>query len=180
MRFSFAALAAVLACGTAFGAAKTGSYEGSAAGLKGSQKVTLVGEYDPDDKTYSDYSGVYYMKVTISKGSSYSIWTDPNEDISLDVYTNNEDAWVDFDGDSLDDGTQYARLAASDWEAEDPSKVTFFVVVSGDIGSSATVYSQNSWRSFVPVGVEDNKYKLSFTESPKTASSVTRKRSLYR
>lgn len=170
-RYSIVAIAAAMVVGTAFAAAKTGSYEGSAAGLKGSQKVTLVGEYDPDDKTYSDYSGVYYMKVSISKGSSYSIWTDPNEDVSLDVYTNNEDAWADFDTDSLDDGTSYARLAASDWYEDDPAKVTFFVVVSGDIGASVSVYSQNSWRSFVPVGVEDNKYKLTFSESQKTLSA---------
>ena len=170
-KFSIVAIAATLAVGTVFGAAKTGSYEGSAAALKGSQRVTLVGEYDPDDKTYSDYSGVYYMKVTISKGSSYSIWTDPNEDISLDVYTNNEDAWVYFDSDFLDDGTQYARLSAADWYEDDPSKVVFYVLVSGDIGTSVGVYSQSSWRSFVPPGDEDNKYHLSFSESAKTFSS---------
>ncbi len=170
-KFSIVAIAATLAVGTVFGAAKTGSYEGSAAGLKGSQKVTLVGEYDPDDKTYSEYSGVYYMKVTISKGSSYSIWTDPNEDVSLDVYTNNDDAWVDFDGDALDDGTQYTRLSAGSWYEDDPSKVVFYVLVSGDIGTSVGVYSQSSWRSFVPPGDEDNKYHLSFSESAKTFSS---------
>ncbi len=169
MKYTAAIMAAALFGASAAHGAATGSCESKSASLKGSQRVTLVGEYD--DGETSDWSGVYYMKVTISKGSSYSVWTDPNDDVTLDVYTNDEDAFVSFDVDSMDDGTQYARLAGSEWDVDDPSKVTFYVCVSGDIGTSVGVYSQAAWRSFVPVGSEDNKYSMSFSESAKTLSA---------
>ena len=160
-----AAVAAVLAVGAAFGKADKGNCQSSAVALKGSQSVTLVNEWDPEYKEYYDY-GAYYFHVTLSRGSAFTIWTSPNDDISLDVWPADDEVWASFMPDTLDDGTQCARLASDDWDEEDPAKAKFIVQVSGDIGQSFMLYSESGYKSFVPVGAEENKYRLSFTETP--------------
>ena len=166
------ALAAAFAAASAF-AAKTGSCEKEAASLKGSQTVVLTEEYDPEDKEYSD-NGVYFYKVTLSKGTPFTIWVSGGaaEEMSLDVYTDfDKDYYTSFELGETDDGIQFARLAAGDWDEEDPSKVSFYVQVSGEVGNEATVQSQSSWISFVPYGSEEYKKPLTFAESQKTMSA---------
>ncbi len=162
----FAVLAA-FAAGTAFGKASKGNCPSEAVALKGSQSVTLVNEWDPEYKEYWDY-GAYYFQVTLSKGSSFTIWTSPNDDVTLDVFAANDEVWAGFMTEVLEDGTSVARISAGDWDEDDPGKAKFYVQLSGDIGLSVMLYSESGYKSFVPVGSEDNKYRLSFSESPNT------------
>ena len=163
--FAIAALAATSAAASA----TKGSCESKSQSLKSSQTVTLVDEWDPDFKENWG-TGVYFLSFTLKRGAAFTVWTGPDEDVSLDVYTNNDDAYVWFDLDSLDDGTQFARVSAADWDEEDPSSVKFFVRIDGDIGHSVSVYSQSGYRSFVPQGAEDNPLTISFATSEKTSS----------
>ena len=152
-------------------AASKGSCDSKAVALKASQTVTLVDEWDSEYKENTGY-GIYVLSVTIKKGGAYSIWTDPDDAVTLDVDYDWEkyDAYVSFETDSLDDGTQYARLASTDWDEDDPASVKFYVYVSGDIGRTVRLYSQASYRSFVPQGSEDNPLSITFGSSEKAQS----------
>lgn len=160
-----ACLSVVLAV-TAFAGASTGNCQSKAASLRASQVVTLVNEWDSEWDEYYD-SGVYYYKVTLTKGTSATIWiTGGNaSDMALDVYTDfDSDYYTSFDYDMTDDGTiQYCRLHAADWDEDDPSRVTFYVQVTGDIGASANLNYSDSYLSFVPEGSPDNPRSLSFS-----------------
>ena len=166
--------AVVLAVHAAFAAAAAGNCQAKAAGLKASQTVKLVNEWDSEDKEYTD-SGVYYYKVTLAKGSAYSVWLSGGavDEMSLDVYTDFEaDYFTAFEHGETDDGIKYARLSNGDWDEDDPGRVTFYVCVSGDIGAQATLNTSASYMSFVPVGSEDNKLELAFAETQKTLNTT--------
>ena len=161
------AMLAAIAGSAAMAAAAAGNCESKAVALKGAQTVTLVNEWDPDLQEYSD-SGVYYYTVTLSKGTAYSIWLDGGNAASMElsVYTDfDKEYYTEFESGEIND-IQYARLAAGDWDEDDPSKVTFFVQVSGDIGMSATLNAGEGYRSFVPTGSEDNPRTLNFGSKP--------------
>ena len=152
--------ATVLAAGIAT-AAQTGSYLGKAKSLKASQSVTLVNEYDKEEKEYMD-SGVYYLTTTLKRGGAYTVWITGGSvaDIDLDVDTN----WDYYDDredepsasfEVIDYGnTKAAFLYADDWDEEDPSSGKFVVTLSGDIGAGTMLYYQQGTRSFSQVGDE--------------------------
>lgn len=171
-RFAVAAGMAVVAA-TLFAAAP-GSSESNTGTLRaGSQTVTLVNEYDPEYREYLD-SGVYYFKLTLSKGTPYSIWVEnPDGRLdSLDVYTDfDKDYYTSFEQGETDSGTCWARLAANDWDEDDPGKVTFFVQLTGNIGDTFVINSQTGYRSFVPLGDEDNPMSLTFAEKENSFSA---------
>ena len=165
-KFIFAAIAALMGS-AAVAAAAAGNCESKAVAIKGSQTVTLVNEWDPEWKEFSD-TGVYYYKVTLSKGAAYSIWLEGGSVDSMDlyVYTDFEkDYYTQFESDETDT-VKFARLAPGDWDEDDPSKVTFYIQVSGEIGMSATLNAANGYRSFVPAGTEDNPRALTFSNKP--------------
>ena len=73
-KFVMVFLAAASAA-AAHAAAKTGSIESAAASLGVGKSVTvkLVPEYEPDEKTYDEDSGVYFLKTTLTKGYAYTL-----------------------------------------------------------------------------------------------------------
>lgn len=156
---------------TALVAAARGGGESGAAGLKASQTVLLVNEKDEDGE-YTDI-GAYYFKLSLSRYASHSIWINPggNEDLSLEVYTNDEDAMADFEVDTSSDGVLYARIGGEDWDAEDPSSVTFYVYVTGNVGDRVTVSSSSSYMNFEPKGSEENVVNITFDENGKKLST---------
>ena len=159
----------VLVPGVAFSAATLGSCESKARSLTASQKVSLVREWDEDNSEEGD-DYVCFFKFTLSSYSSYSIWTDPDADVSLDVYTNNDDAFAEFECDTATDGTRYGRLGRSDWDEDDPDRVVYYVELRSKTnpGQSVALYAKDTYRSFEPVGSEDNRRNLAFSTSKKT------------
>lgn len=142
--------------------AAKGSSEDSAASLKAGT-YALVN--DGDD------NGIYVFKFSLKKGHAYSIYiTNPSESIdNLDVYTNNDDAFVGFDCDS-NDTYMFGRVAMDDWDEEDPSSVVFFCEVTGEVGATFSLSVSSTYMSFIPQGSADNPASLSFTESGSTKS----------
>jgi hypothetical protein len=157
-----------LAAALAFAGASTGNCQSKAVALKASQSVTLVNQWDSEWDEYYD-SGVYFYKVTLTKNTPATIWISGGDaaDMMLDVYTDfDSDYYTTFETGTTDDGSvQYARLRSDEWDEEDPSKVTFYVEVSGDIGMRADLFFSNSYQSFVPVGSADNPLALTFKEN---------------
>ncbi len=157
-----------------FGGASSGNCEMKAVGLKSQQTVTLVNAWDSEFNEYWD-DGAYYYKVTLSKGSSFSIWMEggDSENMTLDVNAKeSEDDFfmTSFEIDSTDDGIQFARLGESDWDEDDPSEITFIVEITGEIGARATLFAEYGYKTFVPLGSDENPLKIDFAESEKTTA----------
>lgn len=171
MRY-FRMLAFALATLGAFIAMAKGGGESGAASLKGSQTVVLVNEKDEDGERTD--IGAYYFKLTLKRYASYSVWINTNnlEDVSLEVYTNDEDAGADFDVDTSNDGILYARIGSEDWDVEDPSSVTFYVYVTGNVGDRVTVNSSAGYMNFEPKGSPDNIAAISFDERERRLSTL--------
>ena len=177
----FLAMAAL--AGAASGAT-TGSCYASAASLKGSQTVTLTPEYDKE--MYEGYddsgAGVYYLKIKLSRYTDHTIWITGGDaaDIELDVDVN-WDAYGDtdtfpmatFDVVSYKDGsTKAATITAGDWDEEDPKTVTFYVMLSGDMGQKTTVYYTSGIKSFVLDGEEGKPLSLTMKDAEQTTKSL--------
>lgn len=165
-KFLFAALAALVGS-AAVAAAAAGNCESKAVAIKGSQTVTLVNEWDSDNHEFND-SGTYYYKVTLSRGTAYTIWIEGGdvEDMDMFVYTDwDKDYYTSFElGET--ETVEYARLAPGDWDEDDPSRLTFYIQISGEIGMSTTLNASEGYRSFVPVGSDDNPRALTFGTKP--------------
>ena len=69
-------------------------------GLGGSTEVTLVNEYDPDFREYLG-RGCRYYKVTLTKGSAYTIWISGGQTSSM---------VMSVDADWNDDNAPYASV----------------------------------------------------------------------
>lgn len=170
------ALGAVLAVPAAFAATK-GSWEGDAAGIDvgGSKSVTLVKEYDGDGDYYD--SGAYYLAVTLKRGKSYTVYAEsPSgaDAIDLDVYprdtTESEDDREIFGPSATFSGEEQAGyqvmwLDGSDWDLEeDPSSWKYYIYLSGDAGTKATVKIVEGIVTFLEEGLEENPGTLSFSD----------------
>ena len=170
----FAIAVAACSCGTLLAAAK-GSCMSKAIELKSSMNFSLVDEYDPEDGSYSG-SGVCYFKVTLKKGTPCSIWISGGsaEEMMFSTFTDWEaDYFTTFDeGEAQDGAIKFARLAADDWDEDDPSSVTFYVEVDGDIGQQATISMETRYMEFEPLGSEENKHAIKFLESSVTTTTV--------
>lgn len=146
-------------------------------GVGRNTSVTLVNEWDPDFGEYSDF-GVYYYKVTLSKGQEFTIWITGGDaaDMDLDVFTDFEDEsapWASFDVVDYDNGeTKAATLYADSWMEDDPARGTFYICVSGEIGAKTTLSSRYGVQSFVKEGEEGNPKRLTFTTSTQTHASA--------
>ena len=181
--FALSALGALQAAttGSYLGAAKTLSPSGSEQTLQ----VTLTKAYDPDDRTYDSYWGVYYVKVKVNRGKTCSIWCDgkSNESMALseDYDPDNESLWASFDS-YFRDGEELFVLTEDCWDMEeDPSSGWFYFYVDGDVGDTCTIHYMTTaidgeaWEGDeppAPIGTEENPEKITLAESPKTFSGT--------
>lgn len=173
--------------GLAASAAK-GSCITKAKSLSSSQAVTLVNEYDPEEKEFSG-TGVMYYTVTLKRGQAYTIWITGGQasSMSLDVDTNwkyYEDKEIEpgasFDVESFDGGaTQAAYLYAEDWtlpepgdekDDYDPKEGKYVVTISGEIGAQTTLGFTTGIKSFTVVGSEESPRVVTMGNSWKSYS----------
>ena len=171
-KFKFVmAMALCLLAGAADAAVAVGSCEKKPASIRvgGSASVSLVNEYDPETGEYYDM-GVYYIRVSLSKGSAYTVWLDGGNTadvyFSVDTSIDDESApFASFDYEERDNGaTQIAYLYADAWDEDDPSSGTYYIVVNGEIGDRTTVHISSGIRSFVQEGEEGNPRRITMTE----------------
>lgn len=160
--------------------AKTGDSPKNAKGLSVSSKLgalsaVLVDEYDSDFKENTG-SAVYYFRVTLKKGQSYTFWTTgatENATLGLDFnLKEGVDAGVGILPEQAKDGyNAYAVLRDEEWDEDDPSSVTFYGCVSGDeIGQSFTLNYQQ--------GVVEDDSGILGSEGKPQRISVTEKETL--
>ena len=151
-----------------------GSYIGKAIPLSVSQKVTLVNEYDPDWGENTD-TGVAWYKVTLHKNSAATVWITGGDtaelwDFSVGLnYDDYDDVMpmADFDlpFDRDEGALKIAYLYPESWYDEDPNSVTFYVVISGEIGQTCNLYFASSIVSFTQPGEEGNPKRIEISES---------------
>lgn len=179
---AFLTIGAVAAAIAAHGA-NTGSCFSAAKGLSGSQTVTLTPEYDKE--IYEGYddsgSGVYYLKKSLKRGTAHTIWiTGGNaSDIDLDVDINwdayGESATIpeaSFNVEEYNDGAiKAATIESGDWGEDDPSTVTFYVVLSGDAGMKTTVNYSSGLVSFIQDGEESRPVTLTMKDSSQSKTA---------
>lgn len=167
-------LTLLVAIPTLIWAAPKGSSEKSAVGLKTYQTVTLVEEYYDGEPMGG---GAYWYRFSLSKGTPCSVWIEGGDasemQLTVDLSEDEENAFTTFTDDSTEDGSiQFSRLSVEDWDEEDPRTVTFYVCVSGDIGASATLYVEKTYKEFVPEGAEENPRVLTLGTTEKKISGV--------
>lgn len=167
-------------------AATTGSYMKAAQSLSPSSSekvldVTLTAQYDPDDRTYDWDWGVYYVKIKVGKGKTFSIWCDTKSDESMSLL-------ADFDPDddklyaSADsywrEGAELYVLTPDCWDEDDPSSGTFYFYVDGNVGATCKLHYTSStidgeaWEGEeeIVVGTAENPKSITLTEAPTTFS----------
>ncbi len=134
--------------------------------------VTLVNEYDPLLKENLD-TGVCYIKVTLVKGNSYTVWLQGGDTADLwafSVDTNWEDdnaPIASFEYDDKNDGAvqiAYLNKDGDAWSEDDPSTGTYYIWIMGDIGQRTTVSFVNGIRSFAQEGEDGNPRRVNVTE----------------
>lgn len=151
MKTMFCAVACLGTAWVALGAT-TGSYYGNAPSISaGSTKsITLTAAYDPEDKSYDDSSGVYYLKFTATRGNAYTVYTSGTyEEISMSVddvstYYDKEVSCPWFNVDTDPDGVnQRGIITEDDWSEDDTKSVTYYICIEGDVGWSFSVHLVN-------------------------------------
>ncbi len=136
--------------------------------------VALVDEYDADDKENTG-RGVYYFKATLKRGNAYTVWTEgvsADNPVYLDAYAADPKDDDDFGpGAGFDDVGETGAdtrlvMYADDWtvddedpEFNDPSSWTYYFVLEGAIGASATVWFRQG--VVTPSGREDTPVAIS-------------------
>ena len=162
----------LLMVASANAAVATGSCMAKAPTMRGgAMSVALVDEYDPENKEYYG-TGVYYIKVTLAKGASYTVWLDGGDTADLWYFfvdSNWEDEsapFASFDYDEKNNGaTQIAYMYADAWNEDDPASGTYYIAIGGDIGQRTTVHFTSGIQSFSQEGEEGNPRRLTVTES---------------
>ncbi|MBP5226120.1 MAG: hypothetical protein J6336_01905 [Kiritimatiellae bacterium] len=152
-------------------AATAGSYYGSAKSITitkaGSVSGTLVAEYDPDDKEYTDF-GVFYLKFKLSRYSSCTLWggnatmvqfSAESEDFFYDGDGSKYDDFycpgLSFDTDTYDETVARGIIRSDDWDVDDAKSVTYYVMVEGEIGDTFTLnYSPSVVEESIPTGYD--------------------------
>lgn len=110
--------------------------------------VTLVDEYDDWFGGTTGW-GAYYLKVTLKKGHSYTVWsTDESRgektcslaSVGPDWWDENA-PWTQFSY-SYDPASQltYYIINGTDWYESDPENGTYYIYFSGDIGGTAKLH----------------------------------------
>ena len=183
-------LLAALGCGVTLHAASAaqGSCEAKARDISvgASGAVVLVNEYDPDWGEFLG-NGVYYAKVTLKKGHSYTVYSDNADNVSLEAY-----AWENWEGDvwppmagfydgDVQSGKNVLWMYASDWDEDDQSSWPFYIRLSGSIGRSAVLNVVEGIQTFVAKGLAANPEQITMADGKdKSASrSITEEGSYY-
>ena len=177
-------------CGSAlYAAGSAGSCEALAKTVKvgWSGSVKLVKEYDPDWGEYYD-NGVYFLKVQLTKGKSYTVYTEGGDslDVWLDAYAYENwegDVWPPmagfFDGD-VQGGRQLLWMYGDSWDSQDPSTWVYYVSLSGEVGDTTTVYIEEGIQSFKDPGTAGNPKVITMKDSNQTFSgNITEEGSYY-
>ena len=177
MRIPFGqAFAATLAFMVALpvAAAKTGDRWNNAGSISvgKSKTVTLVPERDDDGETWD--SGVYYLSFTCSRFQAYTVYTsglndESGVDMSVDDITSYKDygdkdpPWLpSFSGSTDRDGNIRSILYADDWDEDYAKSGTYFIVLTGEIGTDVTVtVAKGAIEEQVQYGLEENPAPLS-------------------
>lgn len=171
--------------------ASKGSCVSKAKSLSATQSVTLVTEYDSEEKEYYD-NGVMYYTVTLKRGQAYTIWIEGGNasEMNLEIEPNweyydkekHEDSEpsASFDLESIDSGnTQFGILYADDWTlpeagAEkgdyDPKEAKFVVAVYGEVGARTTLHYMKGVKTFTMVGTESAPKAITPTSAWKSYS----------
>ena len=178
MKKFFCVAIGLLMTGYLFGGAANGNCQAKAVTLStnASKSVKLVDEWDSDIGEYWG-DGVYYYKVTLTKNQPYTIWiTGGNAaDIEMSVYTDTEDESAPaavFDPMDFDEGAiKAAYLYQDSWWDDDPNKGTFYICLSGEIGSTTTIYVLNGIQGFTKEGEDGNPKRISITTATQSHSS---------
>ena len=196
MKLKTILVGAALFCTAPVFGATSGSCIGAAQGLslsasESTTPVKLTAEYDPEYEEYDPDTGVYYYKVSIGKGKTCSVLIDNlyNEFMGLSVdydweeYDGDDDVYPDvyFDTFYRDDAT-LCVLSAENWGDEDPSSVTFYICISGDVGDTCTLHYTSQWmdgdawedggKPDPDPGTPENPVKITPKESGETYASA--------
>lgn len=166
---AFLALSGLIG-GTAVAA--TGDCYKNAKSLSGSFQGNLVPEYDLEDGSYSD-NGVFYFKFTLKRGKPCTVWGSDAQEIAFDGWTE-EDFYdgdgdkyddfscpsISFDTDSYDDSVARGIIYSDDWDEEDTKSVTYYVVLSGDVGQSFSInFAASVQEESIPTGYDEEHSK---------------------
>lgn len=169
-----------LAAATVAVAATKGSCESAAASLPigRSTSVRLVGEeYDTEENTYDDDSGVYYLAVTLSRGSAYTLTYSGSSADFVDVTgypretTEKEDdneiyaPYASFSEAGDYDGVYVQYLQADEWDSDDPSSWKFYIKVRGEVGDSVSVTLTSGIVPYATPGTPENPTTLTFSDA---------------
>lgn len=188
-------LGTVLLAGFAIRAAipASGSCESKAVSIAigGTKSVTLVNEYDPDEKEFYD-SGAMYMYVTLRRGNSYTLWMEGGDaaEINLNAYPrdtteseDDRDIWgpsASFDDSDEQSGKFMNWLHSEDWDDEDPVSWKYYICLTGNIGARTTVHLVQGEVSFKPDGLSDNPLAITISQAEaRLAKSLTDEKSFY-
>ena len=183
-------LLAALVCGTALHAASgaKGSCEAKAQEVKvgWSGSVRLVDEYDPDWGEFYG-TGAYYLKVTLQKGHSYTVYMEGGsaENLWMDAYAYDNwegEVWPPsagfFDGDTQS-GKHILWMYSDDWDSGDPNTWDYFISLSGAIGASTTVTILEGIHSFLEPGLERNPKQITMKDTETTFSGKLTEENAY-
>jgi len=179
------ALLMVIAASVSYAAGKAGSCESAAAAISVGQSktVTLVAEYDPDEKTYDSDMPVYYLAVTLSRGYAYTLTYSGASADYLDVYAyprtsteaeNDREIYepsASFSDEGEFSGVYVQYLQADEWWDDDPASWKYYIQVSGGaVGDKVTVSIVSGIVPFATPGTADNPTVLAFTDKGSSAS----------
>lgn len=184
-------LLAAISCGMAVHAASAakGSCEEKAQEIKvgGASMVRLVDEYDADWGEFFG-TGAYYLKVTLQKGHSYTVYMEGGNaaDIWMDAYAYDNwdgEVWpptAGFNDADTQSGKYLLWMYSDDWDSGDPSTWTYFISLGGKIGDTATVHVLEGIHSFLEPGLERNPKQITMKDTDTTFSGkLTEENSYY-
>ena len=154
-----------LAAGSVF-AASTGSCMSKAGSISvgATKTVTLVQEYYGDGE-YGD-SGVYYLKVKLSKYNEYTVTARGCDGMYVDTDGDDENAPMSSFSEYEVGDSFYSVL--TEWDDDDPSSGTFYIVVDGSIGDKAVISVSDG--NNLPIGIPDNPKSITVSESNSSSS----------
>ena len=87
--------------------------------------------------------------------------------------------WASFGLAEVQYGNYVTWMQADSWDADDPTSWTYYICLSGDIGLKTRVHVVEGIQSFLPVGLEGNPRKITFTSAEQSFSGATTEESAY-
>ena len=166
-------------------AAASGDCYKSAVSLSKGQKKTvkLVNEKDPDSSDNYD-TGAYYLKISCTKGKTYSVWTsglteDDGIGLSIDDLGTHDwndkhmcyTSFQDITGDYNYRGYDYYLAIDGEWDEDDPKTSSFIICITGEIGQSVTVsFKEGLEIPPTTFGTEDNPKPLGAVSGDKVVA----------